>query len=664
MVIEQRKLRLHEEEEERVYNVLVKASIDDVVEIDGKRTLVVPENIDIIGENACEYLNIEQIVLPNGLKRIEREAFVHSELISINIPESVQHIAERVFLGNRKLKKVQLPNGLSTISKQAFYACKHLEEINMPINLEVIEDEAFNEIAIKNITIPSSIKSVGDGAFAKSKVGHINIESRATKFHERAFYECKLDDITIENQTFTLSNIDRKEKHLWQHVADYDRLVKLEDLSQSLAKHKQHIQHAFAVELVDSGKQDEFAEGYFKIYNKAYKAFFGDDNVKAGVASVFQKLCFNLGVFNQDRDISNKAAEFLKQAMVDNKITPRNLTGLFHTMDVKGYNEEFNEFFCKKKNLDELIYMADAQEGFIAKIYNNFEEVQRYNVSRNSQHRQLKPTIQVFERYFAENTFMGVTDETKHIADELAKFPPITQKDFELAVKIYDEYKQMAKNTAYEDKAIVEEDVFERINYYSNQIELNMVDTAKMLDELLSKEYTYEWLAKNDPRQFTIGYYCSCCATIQGVGQGIVRATALLPNVHTLAIKNKRGDIRAKSTLYVNEIQGYGVLNNVEVSLVYANEPAEKEKIYTKFKLGVEKFVEEYNKTHNIPIHTVTIGINRNDLFEFIEHNPTPAEMLQAIDYGKYGVDKFYQGDWYQGQRVIYSSEQEDVWTR
>lgn len=664
MIVEQRKLRLVADIQEAKYNVLVKASIDDVVIVDGKRTLIVPENIDIIGSNACEYLNVEQVLLPNGLKRIEREAFAYSGLVSINIPESVQHIAERTFLGNSKLKQVQLPNNLSVISKQSFYACKRLDQINMPSNLEVIEDEAFNETAIKSVTIPGTVKSVGDGAFAKSKTEHINIESRETQFHSRAFYECVLDDITIDNNKFTLANIDRKEKHLWEHVADYDKLSKLEALSQKLSKNKQHIQHAFAVELVDSGKDDEFAEGYFKIYNNAYKAFFGEDNVKAGVVAVFQKLCFNLGVFSHDRDVANKAAEFLKQAMVDNKITPRNLVGIFHQMDVKGYNEEFNEFFCKKKNLDELIYMADAQEGFIAKIYNNFEEVQRYNVSRNSQHRQLKPTIQVFERYFAENTFMGVTDETRHIADELAKFPPITQKDFELATKIHTEYKDMVKNTGYEDKAIVEEDVFERINYYSGQIELNLVDTARMLDELLSKEYTYEWLAKNDPRQFTVGFYCSCCATIQGAGQGIVRATQLLPNVHTLAIKNKRGDIRAKSTLYVNEQQGYGVLNNVEVSLVYANEPAEKEKIYTKFKLGVEKFVEEYNKTHEIPLHTVTIGINRNDLFEFIEHNPTPSEMLKAIDYDKYGVDKFYKGDWYQGQRVIYSSDKESLWTK
>lgn len=664
MIVEQRKLKLAEDTEEAKYNVLVKAGLDDIVIVDGKRTLVVPENIDIIGPNAYEYLNVEQVVLPNGLKRIEREAFAYSELVSINIPESVQHIAERVFLGNRKLKKVQLPNGLSTITKQAFYACKHLEEINMPTGLEVIEDEAFNEAAIKSVTIPSTVKSVGDGAFGKSKVEHINIESRDTQFHSRAFYECKLDDITIENEKFTLSNIDRKEKHLWEHVGDYNRLVKLEGLSQKLVKSRQHIQHAFAVELVDADKHEEFAEGYFKIYNNAYKAFFGSDNAKAGVVAVFQKLCFNMGVFSHNRDISNKSAEFLKQALVDGKITPGNLTGLFHQMKVNGYNEGFNEFFCKKKNLDELIYMEDAQEGFISKIYNNFDEVQKYNLSSNTQHRQLKPTIQAFERYFSVTTFMGVTDETRPIAEELAKFPNVTQKDFELACKIYYEYKEMCKQTGYQDKAIVEEDVFDRINYYSNQIESNEVNTAEMLNELLSKEYTYEWLSKNDPRQFTIGYYCSCCATIQGAGQGIVRATMTLPNVHTLAIKNKRGDIRAKSTLYVNEEKGYGVLNNFEVSLIYANEPAEKEKIYTKFKLGVQKFIEEYNKTHAIPLRTIVVGINRNDLFEFIEHNPTPPEMLQALDYSKYGVDKFYQGDWMQGQRVIYSSEQEGVWTR
>ena len=64
-----------------------------------------------------------------------------------------------------------------------------------------------------------------------------------------------------------------------------------------------------------------------------------------------------------------------------------------------------------------------------------------------------------------------------------------------------------------------------------------------------------------------------------------------------MVIKDKNGKIIAKSTLYVNRKQGYGVFNKVKISSSIKN-PKELEYIYIKYKETVEKFAETYNEKY------------------------------------------------------------------
>ena len=58
------------------------------------------------------------------------------------------------------------------------------------------------------------------------------------------------------------------------------------------------------------------------------------------------------------------------------------------------------------------------------------------------------------------------------------------------------------------------------------------------LNEVANDKFTYEFLSKYDPRNFTLGKYCSCCAHLEGVGYGIMRASILHPDCQNLVIKN------------------------------------------------------------------------------------------------------------------------------
>ena len=103
-----------------------------------------------------------------------------------------------------------------------------------------------------------------------------------------------------------------------------------------------------------------------------------------------------------------------------------------------GFKKDFTEFFIK--NFDEIMEAEKNNEGFLVRCYTEFERVQRTNTNNRGSQRQLKPTVKKFLEYFDENKFVGITDETKPIADKIAPFFS-EQTTFNYAVKIHDEQK-------------------------------------------------------------------------------------------------------------------------------------------------------------------------------------------------------------------------------
>ena len=177
-------------------------------------------DLTIIGESAfflCEEL--ESIILPNSLKRIEAGAFSACEnLKKINIPENVQEIGECAFglcvslecfsgkfastdgcclvidgilnqfalgcglkeyfipndvyeigwssFSESELDKIFLHNKIIKIHHSAFCGCRKLREINIPNSVTTIDDAAFQDcMSLKNISIPKSVKSLGFQVF-------------------------------------------------------------------------------------------------------------------------------------------------------------------------------------------------------------------------------------------------------------------------------------------------------------------------------------------------------------------------------------------------------------------------------------------------------------------------------------------------------------------
>ena len=125
----------------------------------------VPKGVEIIRDHAFYGCLFEELILPDGLLRIEDEAMheCHS-LKSIDIPQSVNFIGFNAFCNCPMLKNALLPGNNTTIDDCAFWDC-YLDEVIIPNGVVEIGRDAFYGCKIKNVIIPESVKTLGTDAF-------------------------------------------------------------------------------------------------------------------------------------------------------------------------------------------------------------------------------------------------------------------------------------------------------------------------------------------------------------------------------------------------------------------------------------------------------------------------------------------------------------------
>lgn len=115
--------------------------VNTLVDFSGKKVDILSHidgfPVTLIDERAfSDCSDIEEIILPNTITVIEGDAFAHSCIKHIEIPDSVTAIDAFAFYKCENLEEIIFGKGIKHISNCAFAACNKLKEINFPSSLQ------------------------------------------------------------------------------------------------------------------------------------------------------------------------------------------------------------------------------------------------------------------------------------------------------------------------------------------------------------------------------------------------------------------------------------------------------------------------------------------------------------------------------------------------
>ncbi len=166
----------------------------------GLQEVYIPDSVEMIeGEVFCECIKLNKVRLPPGIITIPFWCFRECRsLKTIVLPDSVKKIGFCAFFGSG-LVEIVLPEGVDRIELSAFSLCYDLASITLPQSLTEIEGHAFESTkALSQIVLPEGLLSLGERTFWHSGLELINIPPKLTDIKHRTFRECnKLRSIYI-----------------------------------------------------------------------------------------------------------------------------------------------------------------------------------------------------------------------------------------------------------------------------------------------------------------------------------------------------------------------------------------------------------------------------------------------------------------------------------
>ena len=195
--------------------------------------VVLPNTLEIIGQNAFYGTDVKDITIPNSVKIIDYCAFQSSKLTSVTFGNSLEEIGDMAF-SSVPLETIDFSSAqkLKRIGDQAFFSsCQNSFSLLIPDSVIKIGDSAFSYTGVTdltigaqteklgksafegcqnltNVTIPESVSNIEDNVFYScSSLVNVTLPNSITKIGDYAFGNCQsLQNITIPNSVMNIGN--------------------------------------------------------------------------------------------------------------------------------------------------------------------------------------------------------------------------------------------------------------------------------------------------------------------------------------------------------------------------------------------------------------------------------------------------------------------------
>lgn len=161
-----------------------------------------------IGKSTFYCCKMNTVQLPATIEYIAEQAFMSTyNLSSIIIPESVSTIGNSAFSYSKALTSVEIVgDGLREMGDQVFYECLLLKEFYMPNSVVSIGERCFYQSSSKNclekVHLSESLQTIPNGIFnGCNKLLSVNIPSKTKIIEDGAFANCtSLQDIVLSGK--------------------------------------------------------------------------------------------------------------------------------------------------------------------------------------------------------------------------------------------------------------------------------------------------------------------------------------------------------------------------------------------------------------------------------------------------------------------------------
>lgn len=162
-------------------------------------TLVIPDGTTEIGDSAYAYTTqYQHVIIPDSVKKIGKNAFRQSSIVSVEMGDGVEEIGERAFYGCSRLTRAELSESLVSVDYAAFQSCEALEEVRLPAGLRTLGSSAFEYCSsLRRIELPGGLSDF-DGAFRSSGLEAVELGEGITEIPQYAFYNC----LSLKQVTF------------------------------------------------------------------------------------------------------------------------------------------------------------------------------------------------------------------------------------------------------------------------------------------------------------------------------------------------------------------------------------------------------------------------------------------------------------------------------
>lgn len=653
------------------------------------KNISLPNTLLSIKENAfsgCK--SIESIVIPSNIKEIEKSTFDSCDnLFKIELPPSLIFINERSFANCTKLNKIYIPSSVREIGEYAFLNCSSVEYFDLPKSLISIKKNAFEKCSsLRKVILKENVEEIAAGCFNQcynlkeirmSNYSNMKQPGIAMLNHYTYYIDNKTEELILSTENKeNYRELDYKEIGKMLSInSKYNSILASIMFSKDDLQNKEIKSISFLIN--DLLNEDININNYKDIKKSLYnsKEFINVlkhinfySNYEAGnkeskllmetkMYGLF-KFAYTIGAFSENYKERQKSCEFIKNLYDKQILTNDNVYGLFNRLKFRKFNPEVARFVMNKDNFEK---MVGKSNDFLLYTLNDFEKIREYCRSNKGDQRYLMVTLEMASKFREKRKFEGVDQTNVDLSEVIGKYT-FDQSVFGEAASIRSEYLKRRAEGLVSDHILEDVnscEIFDHIEKLKNNITQDIGDVMSDLNKISNNKFTFEYLSKYDPNNFVLGKYCSCCSHLESVGYSIVKASILHPDCQNLVIKNNQGRIIAKSTLYINRSQGYGVFNNVEINTTIKNEK-DIRMIYECYLKAVNQFAYMYNQKYpNNPLKQINVGMDNNDLGELLNKNHIKeTNLLEGLNFTQFGkVNQLHSGDWQHDQRILWKKE-------